>query len=145
MGRAIAVARENPAAPFGAVIVDADCDRELARGVNRSREEPTLHAELVAIRGLYASGAAPHRGQLSLYTTAEPCPMCAAACFWAGIRRVVFGISIPWLSQHGWRQIGIRAADIFAAADAGVELMGGVLEDECARLFSASCQRGETA
>lgn len=66
------------------------------------------------------------------------CPMCAAACCWAEVRRIVYGVSIPWLAKRGWRQIALRATDVFAAARQPVELAGSVLEDECARLFTAA-------
>lgn len=66
------------------------------------------------------------------------CPMRAAACCWAEVRRIVYGVSIPWLAKRGWRQIALRATDVFAAARQPVELAGSVLEDECARLFTAA-------
>jgi len=138
MELAISVARQNPSAPFGAVIVDRVSDVELARGVNRSLVDPTLHAEMVALHACFEARGPSRSGVLALYTTAEPCPMCAAACFWAGVRRIVYGVSIPWLSERGWRQIALRATEVFAAARQPVELSGGVLANDCARLFTAA-------
>jgi len=138
MELAISVARQNPSAPFGAVIIDLDSNVELARGVNRVQVDPTLHAEMVALHVWFTTHAAPRSRPLALYTTAEPCPMCAAACCWAGVRRIVYGVSIPWLAKRGWRQIAVRATDVFAAARPPVELTGGILADECGRLFAAA-------
>ncbi len=135
---AIAVAQENRTAPFGAVIIDADSNQERARGVNQAQSDPTLHAEMVALHAYFSARAASRSEVLTLYTTAEPCPMCAAACHWAGMRRIVYGVSIPWLVEHGWRQIGLRAATILAAEDEAIVIAGGVLADECALLFLAA-------
>jgi len=138
MELAISVARQNPSAPFGAVLINIDSDVEPARGVNRALVDPTLHAEMVALHACFTAHAPSRSGPLALYTTAEPCPMCAAACCWAGVRRIIYGVSIPWLAEHDWRQITLRAAEVFAAARHPVELTGGFLADECARLFTAA-------
>jgi tRNA(Arg) A34 adenosine deaminase TadA len=135
MQQAIAVAAENPSAPFGAVIIEGDTESRCAHGVNQAREDPTLHAEMVALRNRFKAPALPRATPLVLFSTAEPCPMCAAACCWAGIRRIVYGVSIPWLCKHGWPQINIRAADVCTAGSKTVELRGGVLADACAELF----------
>jgi tRNA(Arg) A34 adenosine deaminase TadA len=138
MRLAIAVAQENPSAPFAAVIVDNDSNQECARGVNQAQMDPTLHAEMVALHTCYEAGTPSRSGDLTFYTTAEPCPMCAAACFWAGIERIVYGVSIPWLHEHGWRQMGVRAVDVLAGSDRSIGIVGGVLADECKRLFMAA-------
>jgi guanine deaminase len=95
MTHAIRLAIENVRAgrggPFAAVIVKDD--RIIATGTNlvTSANDPTAHAEIVAIR---AACAALHSFQLDscdLYTTCEPCPMCLGAIYWARPRRVYFG------------------------------------------------------
>jgi tRNA(Arg) A34 adenosine deaminase TadA len=135
MGLAIAAAREHPAAPFGAVVVDRAGQEVLAQGVNQSWKDPTLHGEIVALNALFAREDRPDPRTLSLYTTAEPCPMCAAACVWARIGRVVYGVSIPWLGERGWRQIKIRAAAVWAAAPEPPVVVGDVCQQACAALF----------
>jgi tRNA(adenine34) deaminase len=138
MRMAIAIGQTNRTAPFGAVIVEVDSNRECARGVNQAQVDPTRHAEMVALRNYFTGAGHPRSGALTLYSTAEPCPMCSAACFWAGIDRIVFGVSIAWLREHGWRQIALPAASILAAGDASTAIREGVLADECARLFLAA-------
>ena len=63
--------------------------------------------------------------------------MCAAAIWWAGIGRVVYGTSIPTLVKRGWSQLPLRAARV---ADGGpgkqVTVVGGVLEADCDALFA---------
>lgn len=75
-------------------------------------------------------------GNLVLYTTGEPCPMCMSALTWAGIGGVVFASSIATISQSGIKQIKLSAQAVIHAADfRPPELLGGVLEAECDALF----------
>jgi tRNA(Arg) A34 adenosine deaminase TadA len=91
---AIALARQgmdrNEGGPFGCVIV---CDgRIIGRGNNRvtSSNDPTAHAEMVAIReACNAIGSFQLTG-CTLYTSCEPCPMCLGAIYWARPDRVVY-------------------------------------------------------
>ncbi|MCR5314127.1 MAG: nucleoside deaminase [Bacteroidaceae bacterium] len=82
---------QNGGGPFGAVIVK---DGEvLATGVNRvtANNDPTAHAEVSAIRAACkALGDFRLRG-CSIYTSCEPCPMCLAAIYWAGISKIYYG------------------------------------------------------
>lgn len=82
--------------PVGAVVVSST-GQIIAQAGNRTRElnDPTAHAEILAIRA-----ACTHLGQErlpdhDLYVTLEPCPMCAAATSFARIRRLYFGASDP--------------------------------------------------
>jgi tRNA(Arg) A34 adenosine deaminase TadA len=137
MRLAIAAARNAPKAPFGAVIAIPD-GAVIATGFNRGEETPTLHGEIDVINKAFAVVPGADWASTTLYTTAEPCPMCAAAIVWAGIGRVVYGTSIPTLVRLGWWQLDLRAADVFARAPGKtIELVGGVLESECDALFSA--------
>jgi tRNA(Arg) A34 adenosine deaminase TadA len=95
MRHAIALSRRGmeggAGGPFGAVVV-AD-GRVVAEGWNQvtSSNDPTAHAEVVAIRRACAAlGRFDLRGAV-LYTSCEPCPMCLAAAYWARLDAVVFG------------------------------------------------------
>ena len=88
-------AAERGEAPIGAVIVDPDSGEVVASASNSpiARNDPTAHAEILALRA-----AADRRGNyrltgLDLYATLEPCAMCAGAISHARIRRLVFGAS----------------------------------------------------
>ena len=62
--------------------------------------------------------------------------MCQAAILWAGIGMVVFGTSIRFLQQNGWHQIDITSEDVVSRSPHWhCEVIGGVLEKECNRLF----------
>ena len=82
--------------PVGAVIVDAS-GAIISRAGNRTRElnDPTAHAEIVAIRAACAALGSERLSGCDLYVTLEPCPMCASAISLARIRRLYFGASDP--------------------------------------------------
>ncbi|OGE55593.1 hypothetical protein PENARI_c004G04142 [Penicillium arizonense] len=82
---------------------------------------------------LTASEAQAAFVDLTLYTNAESCPMCASAIRWAGFREYVYGSSIDTLIQKGWGQIRISSADVFEASydlPSQSRLMGDVLANE---------------
>lgn len=136
MQRAIALTAHVPERPFAAVIVDRDTGEVLAEGWNRSNENPTWHGEIDAVNRLVASAAGADGSRLVLYTTAEPCPMCQGAALWAGIGAVVFGTSIRFLLDTGWRQLDIPAEEVVRRSPGWrCTVTGGVLEAECNELF----------
>jgi tRNA(adenine34) deaminase len=137
MRLAIQQGRRNPAAPFGAVIVRVADGVVMARGVNASGENPTLHGEIAAMNNYVRRHGNAGWGRMVLYTTAEPCPMCMSALIWADIGGVVYGTSIFRLKRVGFDQIDLTAAIVAAAAPfwrGG--LLGGVLAAETNRLFA---------
>jgi len=77
--------------PFGAVVVKDG--QIVGRGCNgvTSQNDPTAHAEIVAIREAAARLGVFHLTGCELYTSCEPCPMCLAAIYWARIDRYYFG------------------------------------------------------
>ncbi|MCA8978536.1 MAG: nucleoside deaminase [Planctomycetes bacterium] len=98
MGEALAAARKAGAAdevPIGAVIVlDGEC---IGRGWNctRSAADPTGHAEMHAIREAARHVGAQRIVGATVYTTVEPCFMCAGALLHARVARVVWGVRDP--------------------------------------------------
>ncbi|MEM7625933.1 MAG: nucleoside deaminase [Planctomycetota bacterium] len=143
MRRAIEIAHGNPDAPFGAVLIDpTDNHAEVAVGLNNSGGDPTLHGEIVCIQNAAAACDCDRLKRCVLYTTAEPCPMCMAACVWSGFAQVVYGTSIPHLQTTGWFQIDLRSHDIAAKSGWGAErVVGGVMADECDALFDDAVRR----
>lgn len=99
MGRALAEARAAAArgeVPVGAVVVDG-AGAVLAAAGNRVEElnDPTAHAELLAIRAAASVLGSPRLEGCDLHVTLEPCPMCAQAIAFARIRRLYFGAYDP--------------------------------------------------
>jgi tRNA(adenine34) deaminase len=138
MRTAIRLAGNNPKYPFAALLVDEE-KRFVGEGWNRSVHNPTWHGEMDAINKCAAAHPKIDWTRLTLYTTAEPCAMCQGAVAWAGIKRVVFGSSIPFLKSLDWWAIDIRAEEVARlAAFRKCTVVGGVLEEECNKLFRAA-------
>lgn len=80
--------QNNEGGPFGAVIVKDG--KIIGTGRNRvtSSNDPTAHAEIVAIREACQATGNFHQEDAVIYTSCEPCPMCMAAIYWAGIKTV---------------------------------------------------------
>jgi tRNA(adenine34) deaminase len=93
--------------PVGAVIVDGASGAVLAACGNETevRNDPTAHAEMLAIRAACAVRGSPRLENCDLYVTLEPCAMCAAALSFARIRRLYFAASDPkgGAVEHGPR------------------------------------------
>ena len=83
--------RANCGGPFGAVIVQKG--KIVARGWNQvtSANDPTAHAEIVAIRDACKKLKSFRLADCELFTSCEPCPMCLAAIYWARIKCVYYG------------------------------------------------------
>jgi tRNA(Arg) A34 adenosine deaminase TadA len=83
--------RGNQGGPFGAVVVRKN--QIIGRGWNRvtSRNDPTAHAEIVAIRNACRTLQTFHLTDCDLYSSCEPCPMCLSAVYWARVRNVYYG------------------------------------------------------
>ena len=96
MNRAIELSINNikdNGGPFGCVIVHND--KIIAEGVNRvtSNNDPTAHAEIVAIREACKKLNTFNLKGTQLYTSCEPCPMCLSAMYWAHIDKIFYGNS----------------------------------------------------
>ncbi|HAT7877868.1 TPA: nucleoside deaminase [Legionella pneumophila subsp. pneumophila] len=136
MAATIEVAATNPMAPYGAIIVYDDKEI-LLKSVNSAHNNPLMHGELSVIHRLFDDGFDGDVSKLSLYTTAEPCPMCAAAIYWAMIPKVVYGSSISFLHELFGRQIQLGVKEILSKTPNFYEcqLLGGVMEKNCNQLF----------
>ncbi len=94
LDRAIALSRQcietGKGGPFGAVV--ARDDKILGEGGNEVtiRNDPTAHAEVVAIQRACAATKTFSLPGATIYASGEPCPMCLAAIYWAGIARIVY-------------------------------------------------------
>jgi len=94
MREAIALSRkgmqENLGGPFGCIVVKGD--EIIGRGNNRvtANNDPTAHAEIVAIREACQALGSFQLTDCDIYTTCEPCPMCMGAIYWARPRKVYF-------------------------------------------------------
>jgi len=118
--------------PVGAVVVAAD-GTVLARAGNavEAGNDPSAHAELLALRRAAAMRGAKWLTDCDLVVTLEPCPMCAQAISLFRIRRLVFGAYDP---KGGGVEHGARVFDA-ASCHHRPEVVGGVREAEAAALL----------
>ena len=134
-------AREGGDHPFGSILADCDGTVLMEQGNGHTSEggDRTAHAErLLASRAARAYPLEVLAG-CTLYTSAEPCAMCAGAIYWAGIGRVVFGQTERDLkAQTGAHEenptLDLPCHVVFAAGQRKTEVVGPLLADEAAKL-----------
>jgi len=144
MRRALELARGNPDAPFGCVIVDGETGEILAEGLNDAEKSPILHGETAAVINLFDGRPDVDASNLVLYTTAEPCPMCSGAILWSGIPSVVLGTRLETLKRLGRPLIDLPCEEVSRRASFGdFEVTYGVLEAECDALFEEMARRAD--
>ena len=134
--QAIAIAQEVKSSsdvPVGALIVN-EVGEILSTGKNEREQDndPTAHAEIVAIRRAGEKLGSWRLDDLTLIVTLEPCVMCAGAILQSRIKRLVFGAFDQKAGAVGSCLDVIR--DVRALSK--VEVVSGVLEEECAKLLT---------
>ena len=140
MREALALAREAQAAgevPVGAVVVVDGAVVGRGRNAPVASNDPTAHAEMLALRQAAAAIGNYRLEQAVVYVTLEPCPMCAGALVAARVKTLVFG-------ARDLRFGGVRSK--FRIADSEllnhrVEIVEGVLAVECVELLREFFER----
>jgi tRNA(Arg) A34 adenosine deaminase TadA len=122
-------------APYGAVIVKDNQVVALAHNTVKRDSDPSAHAEINVIRNLTAQLQNPSLEGYTIYTTGEPCPMCATACVWTGISEIVYGASIEDLVSVNQSQINISCEEVITKSFRKIKVQRGVLREECLKLF----------
>ncbi len=124
--------------PFGAILVDAS-GKVLIEAENgyMPAHDGTAHAERLLATQACTTIDADTLRNATLYSSAEPCAMCAGAIYWAGIGRVVYG-----LSEHRLRDLtgnhpenptlDLPCREVFGSGQRATEVVGPLLEDEAA-------------
>ena len=142
-------AREHGSPPFGAVLVSSR-GRILSEGENTQgvTADCTCHAETNLLHEATRRYSRTLLAHSTMYTSAEPCPMCAGAIFWSGVGRVVFGLSSEHLyavTQNKAERLFEHCADVLAKGTHQVEVCGPMLEDEAKSVFSKIIESREIA
>ena len=125
------IAYKKDEVPIGAVIV---CnDKVVAKGFNirEKRNDPTGHAEIVAIKKACKKRRSWRLEDCTIYVTVEPCSMCAGALLWTRIRRIVFGAFDAKGGALG------SSYNLFEQKNLNhkAEITSGVLEEECSKIM----------
>lgn len=134
MGQALAAARDaqqRGEVPVGTCIVAGDTVLAVAGNRTRTDNDPTAHAEMVALRAAAKQAGNYRLSDAVVYSTIEPCVMCAGALIQARVRRLVYG-------AHDERAGAVESR--FGVCDTDflnhrIEVSTGVMEEECRELM----------
>ena len=121
--------------PYGAVIIKEGVIISRGHNTVRSSCDPTAHAEVNTIRKAAISLGSRHLTGCTLISTCEPCPMCFSAAWWAGISRIVYGLSSPEYAHHRPNELQLTIEQLNKMSGSEIELSSGILKEECLRLF----------
>lgn len=116
---------------IGAVIVKKGT--LISRGTTTVQKccDPTLHAEINAIRVACRKLKSRTLEGCDLYSTFEPCPMCTSAAIWARMRGITFGALMSDHTRKTHQRVLIPAYQIVRLGVPRLEILGGLLRDEC--------------
>jgi tRNA(adenine34) deaminase len=139
--------------PIGAVITRVVRGREvvIASAGNRVKTSGSSikHVELETLKYV-SSGYGRYLPDFVLYSTHEPCAMCAGACVWSRIGAVVYGVSQEDIAAYGrkrgteeykWRACLISCRFVFEKGNHPIPVIGGFLREECQKLFRYAATR----
>jgi tRNA(adenine34) deaminase len=132
--------RERGNRPFGAVVVSAQGEVLGEAWCNTTETgDCTGHAETNVVRQLSPKVDRDTLARATLYSSAEPCVMCAGAIFWSNIGRVVYGIDAARLrvfrgERAEQRDAELSCRDVFAASPHPIECIGPALVDEASEV-----------
>jgi tRNA(Arg) A34 adenosine deaminase TadA len=128
-------AREHGNHPFGALLTDAEgADVLEAENTVVTDQDCTAHAETNLVRRASSRYDSEFLQRCTLYTSTEPCAMCAGAIYWSGVRHVVFALSQDELyritGDPAGAALALSCRDVFARARDAVLVSGPHLEFE---------------
>jgi len=98
--------------------------------------DATAHAEIVVIREACRALRQLRLKDCILFVTVQPCPMCLAACYYAGITEIVYGVTIDAMQAITQAELCVSPSELFAGRAAQPMIAGGVLADECQALLA---------
>ena len=133
-------ARAHGNRPFGALLVAANgAVLAAAENAQITEEQVLAHAEMNLLHRAVKEFSPDVLAASTLYTSAEPCAMCAGAIFWSGISRLVYGLSsdrLHELTGFSRQMLVASARDVLGRAGRQVEVVGPIFEAEAESLFA---------
>ena len=128
------LAFEEEEVPVGAVVVLNN--RIIARGHNMVEKlnDPTAHAEMIALTSAFNFLGAKYLPDASLYVTVEPCLMCTGALYWSKISRIIWGAADE---KNGHQRVTGNQFPFHPKT----QVTTGVMADECAELMKSFFRR----
>ena len=128
-------AREKGNHPFGAVLVDEQGHILMeAENTVVTEKDCTGHAEANLMRQASKEYDADFLAKCTIYSSTEPCPMCAGAIFWGNVRRIVYGLSeeglYEMIDEDAEEVLFLPCREIFGKGQKPIEVIGPILEEE---------------
>ena len=120
---------------YGAVVALGDRIIGQAHDTTVTEKDPSLHAELNAIRQAVHTLNDNDLCGAVLFCTCEPCPMCSSLAVWANLTTIVYGISIEETVRLGKSRIQVSSTEIAEKSPVLIEVIRDVLKDECKSLY----------
>lgn len=137
----VALAQANQE-PFASIIVNEQSGAILAEGVNSGQADITAHSEIIAIRKVQTQYQPSRENKLLLFSTGEPCPMCAGAIVYFSlnyipITRIIFGTNRPTLITLGWDEFNKQATfqSVISLAKCQIKYTSGIQQTATNELF----------
>jgi tRNA(Arg) A34 adenosine deaminase TadA len=134
-------ARSDGRHPFGALIVNERGETVVVARNNavRPKGDPTQHAEMLACGQAAQLLSEEALARCTLYTSTEPCAMCAGAIYWIGIGRVVFALAETGLMRYTGSHdenptLDLPCREVFARGQKPIAVAGPLLEDEAGKV-----------
>jgi len=129
------VSRQEGNKGYGAVVVRGHEILGKAHDTAVTEHDPSLHAEVNAIRQAVKAVGDSNLSGTVLVSTCEPCPMCSSLAVWANLTTIVYGVSIEETASMGKSRIRVSAKEIIEKSPLMIEVIGNVLQDECRSLY----------
>ncbi|MEM7113452.1 MAG: nucleoside deaminase [Chloroflexota bacterium] len=123
-------ARANGDHPFGALLVKDGVVLKTAVNTVNTQNDPTHHAELNLVSASARQFDADTLAQSILYTSTEPCAMCAGAIFWAGISTIIYSCAGTTLGDMTGGLFVVPSRELLAKATRPTTVIGPILEAE---------------
>ena len=127
--------------PFGALIVNGRGETivEARNNAVRPAGDPTQHAEMLACRAVARKMTEAAMAECTLYTSTEPCAMCAGAIYWVGVGRVVYALSEQGLARYTGSAeenptLDLPCREVFARGQRRVVVAGPAIEEEAGKV-----------
>jgi tRNA(Arg) A34 adenosine deaminase TadA len=120
--------------PFGSLLVVDGEVVERSRNTTLTEEDITAHPELKLARWAARELTPAERDRCTMYTSTEPCEMCATAIHYAGLDRVVFSVSTGTLADRRGTEAGLTCAELIDAKGGSTAVDGPVLESDGLRV-----------
>ena len=136
IGLAQEATRSGSGAPIGCIMVMNG--QIIGEGKNdvEATNDPTAHAEIIAIRKSSAHVKSSRFKGATMYSTLQPCGMCTMAAIWAGISRIVYGAERDQVHEMYFENRNLDIMDFIRDAfKEDLTLTGGVLGEQCAALY----------